>query len=77
MRSVLMLSFFILTTLALLPSWAFAAVMWRRKHGLWVWVNPSEYARCAYIAQDWTLVFVNNVFWIIIFLAYKAINYFL
>jgi hypothetical protein len=66
MRVTLAYVFFILSTLALLPSWLFAAVMWRRKHGQWVWINPSAYARCVYVSQDWLLVGMNNVFWVII-----------
>lgn len=70
MRIVLAYVFFVLSTLALLPSWLFAAVMWRRKHGQWIWVNPSAYARCAYVSQDWLLIVMNNVFWVIIFVVY-------
>lgn len=75
MRITLAYMFFFVSTVALLPSWLFAAVMWRRKHGKWVWVNPSAYARCAYVSQDLLLVVMNNVFWIIICAVYLAIRF--
>jgi hypothetical protein len=80
MRIVLAYVFFILSTLALLPSWLFAAVTWRCRHGQWIWVSPSAYARCAYVSQDWLLVVMNNVFWVIICAVYACVylayNYF-
>lgn len=74
---VMMYLFFILSTVALLPSWAFAATTWRLRRGAWVWVNPSEYARCAFIANDWVLVVVNNILWAGILTIGFTINYFL
>lgn len=70
MRTVFAYLFFIASTLALLPSWLFAAVTWRCRHGQWVWVNPSAYAMCSYQARDWVLVVMNSVFWLIIFAVY-------
>jgi hypothetical protein len=36
--NVLPCLFFIGSTIALLPSWAFASVTWRCRHGRWIWL---------------------------------------
>ena len=66
--------FFVVSTVALLPSWAFAAMMWRRKYGKWVLVNPSSYARCEYQARGWLLFLMNNIFWTIVFAVYAGVR---
>lgn len=74
MRFLLYL-FFIVSTLALLPSWAFAAASWRIRRGTWVWVNPWDYARYAYISRDPLLVVVNGILWAGILSLTSVVNF--